>query len=139
MEAATAAATREVAGQALETALARRREAEQAVGQAARGRWDTAHGMLLTAASLAAVREAEASDRGVIEQADRDAAAAERALVAASRVAEAAAAAMVTQAVVGLRRERLAAECAARLRRRLLRDEEAVLDDGHGHQSTGPA
>lgn len=133
VEAATAAAAREAAAQALEAAAARRCDAEREAGQAARGRWNATHGTLLSAASLAALRQAEAADREAIHRADRDAAAAGRA-AAASRVAEAAAAAAVAHTLVGLRRERLATGCAARLRR-LLREEEAMLE----HDDVGRA
>lgn len=135
VEAATAAAAREAAAQALEAAAARRCDAERAAEQAARGRWDATHGTLLSAASLAALRQAEAADRDLIHQADRDATVAERAAAAASRAAEAAAAAVVAHTLMGLRRERLATGCAARLRRRLLREEEAMLE----HDDAGRA
>ncbi len=128
-EAAQAAAAREAARQALDAAVLRRHDAIRAVTLSARGRWDAALGTRLPASSLAMLRDTEAAERDGVRRLDDVAAEAEQALAEASRRAELAAAAATAQAAAGVRRERLAGRCAARLQRDLLRVEEAAAED----------
>lgn len=118
-------------------AVLRRRDTAQVVARVARGRWDAALGLLLSAASLAVLREAEAVEQDGLRRLDEAASAAEQLLAGASQHADAAAAAAMVQATLGVRREQLANRCAARLRRGLLRVEEAASEDDLAGRGVG--
>lgn len=128
-ETAQAAAAREAAAGVLRMAALRAQEADAATEAAARQRWDGAQGTMLRHVALHVLREAERVGQEELRQRQERVAAATRDHVAATQAAQAAQAALVACTMLTVRRERLASDCAARLRRHARHRADAAAED----------
>lgn len=127
--AATALAAVATAGRALSAAEALRLTVGVSEAAGARNRWDRSSGTLVTAAVLADLRKREMAGQGALLRLDARIAIAHQSLVAAEHEGRVAAESAKVQAMVTLRRTRLATECRARLDRSLAQSEDAALED----------
>lgn len=127
--AAAASAAVAMASGALSEAQARRRAVAEAESVRARNHWDRLSGNVVTAADLADLRGREMAGQGTLLRLDAGITLAHEALIVARHEGQLTAASAKFQAMVTLRRTRLASQCSTRLDRILARSEETALED----------